>query len=177
MVSQGSFGGGQYDKHMDTITTSGNANNTNASILFSGHQHLYYRTQHNGTYEVLAGSGGAPIGCEEGESCNNLGPVYPGDVFALRYNYAVMSINGREITVSVFDQANSSIDIFSFFDNSGVNNTTINNAVAIEPDADLQQPTGILAASNNTINNSASISNVFTGIDACLLYTSPSPRD
>ena len=149
-----------------TITTSGNANNTNASILFAGHQHLYYRTQHDGTYEVLAGSGGAPIGCEQGESCNNLGPVYPGDVFALRYNYAVTSINGREVTVSVFDQANSSIDIFSFFDNSGVNNTIINNAVDIVPDADLQQPTGILAASGNTITNSASISNVFTGIDA-----------
>lgn len=149
-----------------TITTSGSATNTNASILFTGHQHLYYRTLHDGTYEVLAGSGGAPIGCEEGESCNNLGPVYPGDVFALRYNYAVTSINGREITVSVFDQANSSIDIFSFFDNSGVNNTIINNAVAISPDASLQQPTGILAASGNTITNSASISNVFTGIDA-----------
>ena len=149
-----------------TITTSGNATNTNASILFTGHQHLYYRTLHDGTYEVLAGSGGAPLGCEQGESCNNLGPVYPGDVFWLRYNYAVTSINGREVTVSVFDQANSSLDIFSFFDNSGVNNTVINNAIAIAPDANLQQPTGILAASGNTITNSASISNVFTGIDA-----------
>ncbi|MEI7639813.1 MAG: metallophosphoesterase, partial [Syntrophus sp. (in: bacteria)] len=149
-----------------TITTSGNATNTNASILFSGHQHLYYRTLHDGTYEVLAGSGGAPLGCEQGESCNNLGPVYPGDVFWLRYNYAVTSINGRNITINVFDQANSSLDIFSFFDNSGVNNTIINNAVAIAPDANLQQSTGILAASNNTITNSASISNVFTGIDA-----------
>gem|GEM_PF-2517770 len=149
-----------------TITTSGNAKNTNASILFSGHQHLYYRTLHDGTYEVLAGTGGAPIGCEDGESCNNLGPVYPGDVFALRYNYAVTSINGRKITVSVFDQANSSIDNFYFFDNSGVSNTTITNAIAIAPDAALQQPTGILAGSNNTISNSASISNVVTGIDA-----------
>jgi hypothetical protein len=48
-----------------TITTSGNATNTNASILFAGHEHLYYRTLRDstgnyplngiGTYQVLAG--------------------------------------------------------------------------------------------------------------------------
>lgn len=149
-----------------TITTSGTATNTNASILFAGHEHIYYRTLHDGTYQVLAGTGGAPMGCEEeGASCNYQA-VYPGDVYALRYNYAVTSINGREITVSVFDQNNSSVDNFHFFDYSGVNNTTITNAIAIAPDAALQQPTGILAGSNNIINNSASISNVLTGIDA-----------
>ncbi|MCX5830219.1 MAG: metallophosphoesterase [Deltaproteobacteria bacterium] len=116
-----------------TITTSGTATNTNASILFAGHEHLYYRTLHDGTYEVLAGSGGAPLGCESGESCD-LHPVYPSDVYALKYNYAVTTVNGREIKVSVFDQANSSIDIFNFFDNSGVSNTTINNTIAINPD-------------------------------------------
>ena len=148
-----------------TITTS-SANNTNASILFAGHEHIYYRTMHDGTYQVLAGTGGAPMGCEtEGTACNYK-PVYPDDVYALRYNYAVTSINGREITVSVFDESNSSIDMFHFFDYSGVNNTTINNTSAIAPAADLQQPTGILAGSNNIITNSAPISNVFTGIDA-----------
>jgi outer membrane autotransporter protein len=148
-----------------TITTSGNANNTNASILFAGHEHLYYRTQHDGTYQVLAGTGGAPMGCEENPPCN-YGPVYPDDVYKLKYNYAVTSINGREITVRVFDEFNSSVDQFYFFDSSGVSNTTINNTTDIAPAAELQQPTGILAASNNIITNSASISNVFTGIDA-----------
>ncbi|MCX5812255.1 MAG: autotransporter domain-containing protein [Proteobacteria bacterium] len=149
-----------------TITTSGNANNTNASILFAGHEHIYYRTLHDGTYQVLAGTGGAPMGCEEEGTACNYQAVYPGDVYAMRYNYAVTSINGREITVSVFDQNNSSVDNFHFFDYSGVSNTTITNAIAIAPDEALQQPTGILAASGNTITNSASISNVVTGIDA-----------
>ncbi|MBA4419055.1 MAG: hypothetical protein C0392_14295, partial [Syntrophus sp. (in: bacteria)] len=148
-----------------TITTSGSATNTNASILFAGHEHLYFRTQHNGTYEVLAGTGGAPIGCETGEECN-LTTVYPGDVLALRYNYATVTVNGRYVTVSVLDQNNQFIDWFQFFDNSGVNNATITNASIIAPDPAEKQPTGILAGSYNTITNNAPISNVTTGIDA-----------
>ena len=89
-----------------TITTSGNATNTNASILFAGHEHLYYRTLHDGTYQVLAGSGGAPLGCDT-PPCPHLGPVYPGDVFALSYNYATVSIDGRYVTVSVVFDLNS----------------------------------------------------------------------
>ncbi|MCX5817041.1 MAG: autotransporter domain-containing protein [Proteobacteria bacterium] len=147
------------------ITTSGSATNTNASILFAGHEHLYFRTLHDGTHEVLAGTGGAPIGCETGEECN-LTIFYPGDILALRYNYATVSVNGRYVTVSVLDQANQFIDWFQFFDNSGVNNSTITNTAAIAPDSAEKQPTGILAGSSNTINNSAAISNVITGIDA-----------
>jgi outer membrane autotransporter protein len=142
-----------------TITTSGSAANTNASILFAGHEHLYYRTEHDGVFQVLAGSGGAPLGCETTAKC---GPVQPGDVFALSYNYAVVSIDGRSITVNVFDEANHSLDSFQFFDNSGVQNSVINNTTPIVG----PQPSGILAGSNNSIANSASISNVDTGIDA-----------
>jgi outer membrane autotransporter protein len=144
-----------------TITTAGSATNTNASISFAGHEHLYYRTLHDGTYQVLAGSGGAPLGCDT-PPCPPLGPVYPGDVFALSYNYAVVSIDGRYVTVSVFDQANHTLDAFQFFDNSGVQNSAINNAAPIVG----PQPAGILAGSGNIINNSAAISNVATGIDA-----------
>ncbi len=144
-----------------TITTSGNAANTNASILFSGHLHLYYRTMHDGIYQVLAGSAGAPMGCA-GDSGQTCGPVEPGDVYALRYNYAVVTVNGRYVTVSVLDQANQSIDMFQYFDNSGVQNSIINNITNIVG----PQPTGILAGSGNTISNSADISNVVTGIDA-----------
>jgi hypothetical protein len=146
-----------------TITTSGSAANTNASILFTGHDHLYYRTLQNGTYQVISGSAGAPLGCENPSPC---GPVYSGDVFAMQYNFTVVTIDGRYVTVNVFDPANHTLDAFRFFDNSGVNNATITNTTAIAPDPLEQQPTGILAASYNTINNSAPISNVFTGIDA-----------
>lgn len=141
-----------------TITTAGNATNTNASILFAGHEHLYYRTLHDGTYQVLAGSAGAPLNCDK-PPC---GIVQPGDVYRFSYNYAVVSINGRYITVSVFDQANQSLDVFRFFDNSGVQNSVINNATPIVG----PQPSGILAGSGNIINNSAAIVNVATGIDA-----------
>lgn len=144
-----------------TITTSGSATNTNASILFAGHEHLYYRTLHDGTYQVLAGSAGAPLGCDS-PPCPIPGPVYPGDVFALSYNYAVVSINGRYVTVNVFNEANQSLDAFQFFDNSGVQNSVINNTTAIVG----PQPAGILAGSGNTIDNSAAITNVTTGIDA-----------
>ena len=146
-----------------TITTSGNANNTNASMMFSGHLHLYYRTFRDSTYQVTAGSAGAPLNCQEGETC---GPVEPGDVYALLYNYAIVSINGREVTVKVLDQNNAQIDMFQYFDSSGVSNSVIHSESAISPDAALKQPTGILAASGNTITNNASISNVLTGIDA-----------
>ncbi len=146
-----------------TITTSGNATNTNVSILFTGHEHLYYRTFHNGTYQVLSGSAGAPLSCENPGFC---GPIYPGDIFAFQYNFTVVTINGRYVNVNVFDPSNNTLDVFRFFDNSGVNNATITNAITIAPDPLEKQPTGILAGSYNTITNSASISNVFTGIDA-----------
>ena len=148
-----------------TITTSGSATNTNASILFAGHEHLYYRTQHDGTYQVLAGSAGAPLGCDS-PPCPPLGPVYPGDVFALSYNYATVSIDGRYVTVSVsgFDLNSglSSLDTFTFFDNSGVNNSVIDNTAPIVG----SRPAGILAASGNTITNGAAIIGADTGIDA-----------
>ena len=145
-----------------TITTSGNATNTNASILFTGHEHLYYRTLQNGTYEVLSGSAGAPLKCEK----TPCGAFYPGDVYALQFNFTVVTIDGRYVNVNVFDQANHTLDAFRFFDNSGVNSATINNTTAIAPGPLEQQPSGILAGSFNTITNSAPISNVFTGIDA-----------
>lgn len=148
-----------------TITTAGSATNTNASILFAGHQHLYYRTLHDGTYQVLAGSGGAPLGCEVGDYCGGSagpGPVQPGDVYALSYNYAVVSINGRYVTVNVFDQFNNSLDSFQFFDNSGTANSIINNTTPIVG----PQPSGILASSGNIITNSAPLSGISTGIDA-----------
>jgi fibronectin-binding autotransporter adhesin len=151
---------GDMSDTWQTITTSGNATNTNVSMMFAGHEHLYYRTQHNGTYEVLAGSAGAPLNCQTGQC----GPVYSGDVYDFWYNYAIVTTNGRYVTVSVLDQNNQFIDWFQYFDNSGVNNSTILNTVVIAPDT--QQPTGILAGSYNTITNSASISNVATGIDA-----------
>ncbi len=149
-----------------TITTSGDAENANASILFAGHQHLYYRTLRDGTYEVLAGTGGAPLGCEDDPTCKPA-PVEPGDVVVDdRYNYAVVSIEGREVTVTVLDQFNRSIDRFQYFDVSGVSHAAIVNAAAIAPDPLEQRPTGILAASDNAITNLSSISNVLTGIDA-----------
>ena len=141
-----------------TITTSGSATNTNASILFAGHEHLYYRTRHDGTYQVLAGSAGAPLECDN-PPC---GIVQPTDVYRFSYNYVVVSINGRYVTVNVFDQANGTLDAFQFFDNSGVQNSVINNVTPIVG----PQPSGILAGSGNIINNSASITNVATGIDA-----------
>ncbi len=144
-----------------TITTSGSATNTDASILFAGHEHVYYRALRDGTYQVLAGTGGAPLGCDE-PPCPPYGPLQPGDVRALSYNWAVVSINGRYVTVTVFDQANNVLDTFQFFDNSGVQNSVINNTTPIVG----PQPSGILAGSGNTINNSATISNVATGIDA-----------
>jgi outer membrane autotransporter protein len=147
-----------------TITTSGSATNTNASILFTGHEHLYYRTLHDGTYEVISGSAGAPLGCENpGETC---GPVSPGDVFAMQYSYTVVTTEGREVTVNVFNPTNQILDSFHFFDNSGVNNALINNTSAIAPNPLDLQPSGILAGSGNTITNNAAISNVATGIDA-----------
>jgi outer membrane autotransporter protein len=148
-----------------TITTAGAANNTNASILFTGHEHLYYRTTHDGVYEVLAGTGGAPYACEApaGATC---GPVQPGDVYSRAFNYATVSVDGRYITVNVaaYDPGSgfSSLDIFTFFDNSGVNNSTINNITAINA----SRSSGILAGSHNIITNSADISGVDTGIDA-----------
>ena len=148
-----------------TITTAGSATNTNASILFAGHEHLYYRTLHDGTYQVLSGSGGAPLGCEAGDYCGGPagpGPVQPGDVYALSYNYTVVSINGRYVNVNVFDQFNNSLDSFQFFDNSGVNNAVINNTTPVVG----PQASGILASSGNTITNSAPLTGVNTGIDA-----------
>lgn len=141
-----------------TITTSGSATNTNASILFAGHEHLYYRTQHDGTYQVLAGTAGAPLGC----ATSSCGPVQSGDVYALSYNYAVVSTNGRYVTVTVYDQANNVLDSFQFFDNSGVNSSVISNVAPIVG----PRPSGILAGSGNTISNSAAINDVDTGIDA-----------
>ncbi len=123
---------------------------------FAGHEHLYYRTQHDGTYQVLAGSAGAPLGCDV-PPCPSYGPVQPGDVYQLSYNYAVVSINGRYVTVNAFDQFNNVLDSFQFFDNTGVQNSVINNAAPIvDP-----RPAGILAGSGNII--SAAISNVDTG--------------
>ena len=145
----------------DTITTAGSATNTDASILFAGHEHLYYRAFRDGTYQVLAGSGGAPLGCDV-PPCPPYGPLQPGDVRELSYNWAVVSINGRNVTVTVFDQANNVLDSFQFFNNSGVANSVINNTTPIVG----PQAAGILASSGNTINNSANISNVNTGIDA-----------
>ena len=143
-----------------TITTAGSATNTNASILFAGHEHVYYRTFHDGTYQVLAGTAGAPMGCDM-PPCPAYGPVYPGDVYAASYNYSVVSINGRNVTVNVYDQNNSALDSFQFSDNSGVANSVINNTAAVVG----PQSAGILASSGNTINNSAALSNVDTGID------------
>jgi outer membrane autotransporter protein len=148
-----------------TITTAGAANNTNASLLLTGHEHLYYRTQHNGLYQVLAGSAGAPFACE-GPAGATCGTVQPGDVFSWTYNYATVSIDGRYITVNVtgFDPNSgfSALDSFTFFDNSGINNSFINNTTPINA----SQSSGILAGSGNNITNSANISGVDTGIDA-----------
>ncbi len=144
-----------------TITTAGAATNTNASILFSGHAHLYYRTEHDGAYQVLAGSAGAPLSCEAPDP-TSCGPVQSGDVYASSYNYAVVSIDGRSISVNVLDQNNRVVDAFQYFDNSGVQNSVINNTTPLTG----PQPSGILAGSGNIITNSAAISNVDTGIDA-----------
>ncbi len=126
-----------------TITTAGSATNTNASILFAGHEHLYYRTFHDGTYQVLAGSAGAPLGCDV-PPCPSYGPVQPGDVYQLSYNYAAVSINGRYVTVNAFDQFNNVLDSFQFFDNIGVQNSVINNAAP----AAISSPTAPLSATS-----------------------------
>ncbi len=153
------------------INQTGKDTNTNVSIMFAGHDHLYYRTQHDGTYQVLAGTAGAGPGSGEPEPPEPgeepaTGAVYADDVFKRSYNYAIVSIDGRYVTVNVLDEKNKSIDWFQYFDNSGVNNANIVNSSTIAPDPAEKQPTGILAGSYNTITNSASISNVSTGIDA-----------
>ncbi|MEI7637913.1 MAG: metallophosphoesterase, partial [Syntrophus sp. (in: bacteria)] len=85
-----------------TITTSGNATNTNASMLFTGHLHLYYRTQRDGVYQVTAGSAGAERNCQDNDgNLHACGPIEPGDVYPtpIPFNYAVVTINGREVAV------------------------------------------------------------------------------
>jgi len=132
----------------------------NAAVYFCGHQHLYYRTNHDGTYEVISGGAGSERGSSD--PSGTPGPIFPTDVFSWDYGYTTVNIDGRYINITVLNQFNQTVDTLQFFDNSGASNSTITN----NTDITTQGSTGILASSGNTIVNNASISNVYTGIDA-----------
>ena len=132
----------------------------NAAVYFCGHQHLYYRTNHDGTYEVISGGAGSERGSSD--PSGTPGPIFPTDVFSWDYGYTTVNIDGRYINITVLNQYNQTVDAFQFFDNSGTSNSTFTN----NTDITTQGSTGILASSGNTIVNNASISNVYTGIDA-----------
>ena len=115
---------------------------------------------HDGTYEVISGGAGSERGSSD--PSGTPGPIFPTDVFSWDYGYTTVNIDGRYINITVLNQFNQTVDTLQFFDNSGASNSTITN----NTDITTQGSTGILASSGNTIVNNASISNVYTGIDA-----------
>ncbi len=78
-------------------------------LVFCGHDHHYFRGVRNGIYYVVTGGGGAPLYSPD--------PTAPhwqeGDVANRTYHYCKIDVNPIEVSVTVLQPDNTTIDSFS----------------------------------------------------------------
>jgi predicted phosphodiesterase len=75
--------------------------------VFSGHDHLYERSQVDGITYVVTGGGGAPLYSERHSSA----PY--SQVFASKYNFVALSLKPEGLLGEVFDDTGAPVDSFT----------------------------------------------------------------
>lgn len=75
--------------------------------VFSGHDHLYERSQVDGITYVVAGGGGAPLYTEQEQ------PAATNQVFKSTYNFVALSVTPEGLLCEAFDDAGKPLDSFT----------------------------------------------------------------
>ncbi|MFQ5980796.1 MAG: metallophosphoesterase family protein [Candidatus Heimdallarchaeota archaeon] len=79
-------------------------------LVFSGHDHYYYRTRRDGIYYVTTGGGGAPL-----YDYNKAAPDWQsGDVVYKEYHYCNVAVNSSTISVTTSTINGTVLDAFDF---------------------------------------------------------------
>lgn len=65
-------------------------------VVFSGHDHYYYRTLRNGVVHIVTGGGGAPLA-----SNNDLSEWREGDVFYSEYHYCNVTVTEKQVKIDL----------------------------------------------------------------------------
>jgi len=76
-------------------------------VVFSGHDHLYERSQVDGIFYVITGGGGAPLYPKQEQ------PAAFSQVFKSSYNFAALSVTPEGLLCEVFDDAGTPLDSFT----------------------------------------------------------------
>ena len=77
-------------------------------IVFTGHDHLYYRTKRDGVTYIVTGGGGAPLYDPE-----NSDLAIPGDVISKNYHAIRCVVDGSRVTGTVLTPDGRVIDRFT----------------------------------------------------------------
>ena len=77
-------------------------------LVFNGHDHMYYRTEREGIFFVVAGGGGAPLHDYD----DSLTVWQEGDVAASEYSYCNVEVNSTHVAVSAYLLNGSLLDTF-----------------------------------------------------------------
>jgi 3',5'-cyclic AMP phosphodiesterase CpdA len=80
---------------------------TGVRLVFTGHDHMYYRTYRDGVTQVITGGGGAPLYDPE-----NTGMMIEGDVTAKVHHYCRVDVRADAIIVTTLDLEGEIIDQF-----------------------------------------------------------------
>lgn len=75
------------------------------TLVFQGHDHLYYRTQRDGITYVVTGGGGAPL-------YGRVAALGPGDVYAKVHHFCVADVGPDRVTVTAYRRDLSQLDRF-----------------------------------------------------------------
>ncbi|TFG28688.1 hypothetical protein EU527_16910 [Candidatus Thorarchaeota archaeon] len=81
-------------------------------IVFSGHNHYYYRTVRDGVYYITAAGGGAPL--YESDTVDT--DWISGDIRSEKYHYCVCSLNEGDLVIQVIALDGIVIDSMTFTD-------------------------------------------------------------
>ena len=77
-------------------------------MVFSGHDHLYERSEKNEVRYIISGGGGAPL---YGVNADTKGKQNPfSKVVESKYHYCLIDVDAQRVHVSVFDLDGALID-------------------------------------------------------------------
>lgn len=76
------------------------------SVVFCGHDHLYYRTRRNGVTYVLTGGGGAPLYAADPKL------AVEGDAWKSAHHFVICTVSGKTLYGKSIDDSGRQIDAF-----------------------------------------------------------------
>ena len=132
-------------------------------LVFNGHDHMYYRTEREGIYFVVAGGGGAPL-----HAYNDSSAVWQeGDVAASEYSYCNVEVNSTHVVVSAYLLDGSLLD--SFFIERSVSSTSSSTTSSISSTSTTTPPMSTPSESTAITTTTSETSSVPTGYTGLIL--------